>query len=135
MESIEVIAKLAEVAEEWREKRLGKRLPFHAVARESSVGDDAIRKFEGGEQGRNIDRMANAYATAFTKAGLETSVFDLWDEAIRRARAAEMANANGQAPVLDPNSPAGEAAAAAEEAERKAKARQRASRRGRKKSG
>lgn len=87
----EVVAKLAEVASEWRDKLKDPRVPLHAIARESTVGDDAVRKFEEGGQGRNIDRMANAYAKALTKrakavGGEEVSVFDLWDKALERAR-------------------------------------------------
>jgi hypothetical protein len=75
-----VLSLLAEIAKERRER---KPLPLHAVSKQTTVGDDAIRKFERAEQGQNIDRMANAYADA-----LGVSVFDLWDEAIRRAKAA-----------------------------------------------
>jgi hypothetical protein len=73
-----VLSQLAAVAKERRER---KPLPLHAVSRKTTVGDDAVRKFERGQQGQNIDRMANAYADA-----LGICVFDLWDEAIKRAK-------------------------------------------------
>lgn len=76
-----VISHLAAIAKERREA--AGPLPRHEVARKSTIGEDALRKFEGGDQGRNIDRMAAAYADA-----LGVSVFELWDAAIERAKKA-----------------------------------------------
>lgn len=102
-----VLSHLAAIAKERREQ---KPLPLHEVSRKTVVGDDAVRKFERGQQGKNIDRMANAYADA-----LEIPVFELWDEAIKRAKKAAPADALPTPPSGDPD-----ARTAKQEAQRKA---------------
>lgn len=78
--AVRLIPHLADAAKEAREDRQVKREPVAAAADKST---DTIRRFEQGKQGAAIDRIVEAYAEA---TGL--SVFDLWDEALRRAREA-----------------------------------------------
>ena len=57
---------------------------FSEVAGKMKVNDNVIRKFERAESGPRyggIDKFVAAYADA-----TNTSVFDLWDEAISRAK-------------------------------------------------
>jgi thymidylate synthase ThyX len=57
-------------------------------------GENAVRKFERKDTApnyNNVDAMVEAYADA-----TETSVFDLWDEAIRRAKDASSGEQGGE---------------------------------------
>jgi hypothetical protein len=64
------------------------------VAGRLGKGESVVRRFEGGENAPNykdLDSFIQAYADA-----TETSVFDLWDEAIRRAKAASSGEPGGE---------------------------------------
>jgi thymidylate synthase ThyX len=57
-------------------------------------GENAVRKFERKDTApnyNNVDAMVEAYATA-----TGASVFDLWDEAIQRARDASSGESGGE---------------------------------------
>jgi thymidylate synthase ThyX len=57
-------------------------------------GENAVRKFERHDSApnyNNVDAMVEAYAGA-----TGASVFDLWDEAIRRAKAASSGEPGGE---------------------------------------
>jgi hypothetical protein len=64
------------------------------VAGRVGKGENVVRRFEADESApnyRELDDFIQAYADA-----TETSVFDLWDEAIRRARAASSGEPGGE---------------------------------------
>lgn len=94
---------MTSVLQELRDVLREARQPTHgpAVASYDEVssryppgGENAIRRFEREETGPhydNVDAMVEAYASATKR-----SVFDLWDEAIRRAKAAASGEPGGE---------------------------------------
>jgi hypothetical protein len=81
-----VIPALMESLGEARE-RAGKE--YRHVRNFTSTSERMLRRYEGKENypaGSDLDDLVAAYAAAL---GAEVSPFDLWDEAIRRARAAK----------------------------------------------
>jgi transcriptional regulator with XRE-family HTH domain len=87
-----------------------------------------VSRFENGKQYREFDRTLAVYSETTGR-----SLLQLLKDAEDHIK--ELRSSNEQSAKLDPDSPGGRAAVAAEEAEQKAKARQKASRRGRRKSG
>lgn len=82
---------------------------YRHVRNYTTTSERMLRRYEGKENfppGADIDALVAAYAEAVSTEQNPVSVFDLWDEAIRRARAATETDADR----------AGRAAAAARKA-------------------
>jgi thymidylate synthase ThyX len=91
-----VLRELREVLKETRHPKKGDAVAsFDEVSsRYPPGGENAVRKFERHDTApnyNNVDAMVEAYADA-----TGTSVFDLWDEAIRRAKAASSGEPGGE---------------------------------------
>ncbi len=92
---------------------------FAEVAAKFGSGENVIRKFERGETAPRYDDL-DSFVAAYAESA-EVSVFDLWDEALQRARN----SAEAEDPDAEPAARAAQAARIAREATERDRAKSR----------